>query len=66
MKKGKKHIPAPEAVVLKNGKNVFQGPPFGNVVSFSNQIHVTAPQMGMTLGYFGRGEGTDFDSYKSG
>jgi len=30
MKKGKKHIPAPEAVVLKNGKNVFQGPPWGN------------------------------------
>jgi len=50
----------------KAADDVFQGPPFGNIVSFSNQIQVTAPQMGMTLGYFGRGEGTDFDSYKIG
>ena len=30
MKKGEKYIPAPEAVVLKNGKNMFQGPPWGD------------------------------------
>ena len=29
VEKGKKHIPAPEAVVLRNGENVVQGPPWG-------------------------------------
>jgi len=52
----------------KAADDVFEGPPYGDVFSFSNQIDARVPQnlQDVNLGHFGRGLGTDFDSYTVG
>jgi len=45
---------------------VFEGPPYGDVIGLRRNINARAPQSSMHLGYFGRDSGTGFESYKIG